>query len=290
VVGIIGWRRSTALILAAVTAAFGLLMLWGQVSWGMAGFSFVVPFYGITVAMMAWGHAWRLGSQLRFAEEEVRRLAAANERLALARDLHDVVGHSLSVLALRADLAAAHAEPLAPLAASEMRQVADLARDALHDIRRVVSNWRTTSFREEWRRSREILAAAGIVPEEAGLEQPLSPELDQVMAYWVREGVTNVLRHSNATRCRLTVEVNPQATVVTLEDNGPPRDPLPDCPPGNGLTGLRERLASLGGQLEAQQIGAGFRLRALLPSLPTIPVERPPEHRRTTSQEVCDYA
>jgi len=153
VIGIVGWRRATAAILVVVTAAFAVALVWNHVSLGESGLSFMLPFYVVTFGMLAYGHAWRLGVRLRLAEDEVRRLAAVNERLELARDLHDVVGHSLSILALRSDLAAQQADGLAPNAAQEMRQVAELARQALHEVRLVVSRWRGLSFRDEWLRA-----------------------------------------------------------------------------------------------------------------------------------------
>jgi two-component system sensor histidine kinase DesK len=269
VIGVVGWRRTTAVILAVVTAAFAVALAWNHVPLGESGFSFMLPFYVVTFGMLAYGHAWRLGVRLRLAEDEVRRLAAANERLELARDLHDVIGHSLSVLALRSELAAQQADGAAPDAAQEMRQIAELARQALHDIRLVVSRRREASFRAEWLRARATLAAAGITAEDAGLDRPLPPELDRVMAYWVREGVTNILRHSNATRCRLTCETQGNGMTITLEDNGLARAPAVTAQSGWGLSGLRERLAPFGGRVEVQRLDTGFCLRAVLPATPS---------------------
>lgn len=124
--------------------------------------SLLVPFAAVAVAMQAWAGFWRMGVRLRLAETQLRDLAVANERLTLARDLHDVVGHSLSALAVRADLAAREAAAAAPDSAAEMRRVGQLAREALTDVRRMVSQWRAVSLRGEWQQARAILEAAGL--------------------------------------------------------------------------------------------------------------------------------
>ncbi len=223
--------------------------------------SLLVPFVAAAVAMQAWSRFWRMGVRLRAAERQVADLAVANERLALARDLHDVVGHTLSALAVRADLAAREALETAPASAAEMGRVAQLARDALADVRRLVSSWRAVSLEGEWEQARGILEAAGLQVESRVEPLPLPPEVDRALAFFVREGVTNILRHSAATECCLTLAAVGDRLCVVLQDNGsaPPGQARAD---GSGLSGLRERLLQLGGHLSAESTPTGFCLAA----------------------------
>ena len=225
----------------------------------------LVPYLAVAVAMQAWVGFWRLGMRLRLAETQLRDLTVANERLALARDLHDVVGHSLSALAVRADLAARQAAAAAPASADEMRRVAQLAREALADVRHMVSQWRAVSLQGEWTQARAILEAAGLHVREEGTQVPLPPELDRGLGFFVREGVTNILRDSAATECRLTLAITADGLVAELCDNGtaPPSGEAGGA--GSGLSGLRERFLQLGGRLSNEATPQGFRLAAEVP-------------------------
>lgn len=225
-----------------------------------------IPFLGLVVVMRIYGDYWHLFHRLRQAEHAVRELAVANERLKLSRDLHDIVGHSLSVLALRSELAARQAEDTAPEAATEMLQVAQTAREALRDIREVVSRWRVVSFVEEWDNAERVLASAGIKARAGSAlgELELPPEVNRVFGFFVREGVTNILRHSRATECRLMVLLGPSTVSVRLEDNGL-QDMVLTEDAGSGIAGLRERFAELGGSVAAAQQTSGYVLEATLP-------------------------
>lgn len=227
--------------------------------------SLLVPFVAVAVAMQAWAGFWRMGVRLRLAETQLRDLAVANERLTLARDLHDVVGHSLSALAVRADLAARQASPAAPDSAAEMRRVGQLAREALADVRRMVSQWGAVSLLGEWQQSRAILEAAGLRVEEDGTQMALPPELDRGLGFFVREGVTNILRHSSATECRLTVGLIADHLWAELHDNGRASEPMARRGEGTGLSGLRERFLPLGGRVASEATPHGFRLTVEVP-------------------------
>lgn len=210
-------------------------------------------------------------TELRQAEEEIAALAVANERLRIARELHDVLGHTLSVMALRADVAAYEIARDPAAAESEMRRVAELAREALSDVRAVVAGVRATSLAEEWARAQEVLRAAGIAVSATGIGLPLSPSEERTLAYVVREAVTNVLKHARARNLRLEIARQPDGGIaLTVEDDG---RGAPLLQPGHGLVGMSERVAELDGELEVDAED-GFRLRVRLPALPT-EVSRP---------------
>lgn len=225
-------------------------------------FEVLLPFFGLLIALRGYGQLWQMGMRLRAAEGEVRELAVQNERLAMSRDLHDLIGHSLSVLALRADLAAQQAEARAPDAADEMRQVAELARQALHDTREVVSRWRSLTYAGEWDHARTVLEAAGLDTRGEAQHADLPPELDRAFGFLVREACTNVLRHSNASRVSLTQVTSAGKVRVTVADDGTRR---PSGPTGSGIQGLRERFAALGGSVWEVPGPDGFTLTAEVP-------------------------
>ncbi|MEU1848289.1 histidine kinase [Streptomyces sp. NPDC019990] len=206
---------------------------------------------------------------LREARATVAQLAANEERLRLARDLHDLLGHSLSLITLKSELAGrmlpAHPEQAA-------RQVADIeqvSRQALVDVREAVTGYRRPRLSAELAGARVALTAAGVtavLPADPGLDGV--PEASETALAWaLREAVTNVVRHSGAGRC--TVGLRHRRTLdgptleLTVEDNGPGG---PGGGHGNGLTGLTERLANAGGTLEAGPLKHGFRLVARVPS------------------------
>ncbi|MDA8205089.1 MAG: histidine kinase [Thermaerobacter sp.] len=225
-----------------------------------------IPFLGLVVAMRIYGDYWHLFHKLRRAEDAVRELAVVNERLKLSRDLHDIVGHSLSVMALRAELAARQAEAAAPAAADEMLHVVQTARDALRDVRAVISRWRVVSFVEEWGNAERVLASAGITALTVFTlgDLQLPPEVDRVFGFFVREGVTNILRHSRATECRLMVRKENLTLSIRLEDNGHQDTALAEDG-GSGIVGLRERFAELGGSVAAALQASGYVLESTLP-------------------------
>jgi two-component system sensor histidine kinase DesK len=136
-------------------------------------------------------------------------------------------------------------------------------------VRAVVSRWRSVSFREEWARASATLEAAGIATEATDLNRDLPPELDRVLGFWIREGVTNILRHSQASRCRLVLEDGGDRLRAVLADDGSPRG-SPN-PAGSGIRGLQERFAALGGEVHAYPTDRGFVLEAILPWSPEHP-------------------
>jgi two-component system, NarL family, sensor histidine kinase DesK len=188
---------------------------------------------------------WMLGLvwELDRSREVRANLAVAEERLRFARDLHDVVGRNLSVVALKADLAAQLARRGRTEAIDEMLEVRRIAHDSLDELRAVVSGYRTADLSMELAGARSLLASAGIDCRVIG-EAGVSGEPAGALGWAVREGVTNVLRHSEASSCTITLRGN----VLTMSNDGAT---LSAFRFGSGLTGLRERVSALGGSVTA---------------------------------------
>jgi two-component system, NarL family, sensor histidine kinase DesK len=208
--------------------------------------------------------------ELAHARAELAHAAVAAERERFARDLHDLLGHSLSVIAIKAELAGRLLPGSPERAAVEVGEVEGVARQALGEVRQAVSGYRQPTLAGELEGARVALSAAGI---DASIDREpvsLDPEVEAVLAWTVREGATNVIRHSGASRCSLTVRTEDgDAGVEVLDDGiGTARapDPAQDGVGGNGLTGLRERAASLRGRIEAGTApDGGYRLAVSVP-------------------------
>ncbi|MFK0218472.1 sensor histidine kinase [Streptomyces vinaceus] len=204
--------------------------------------------------------------ELDRARELQAQLAVAEERLRFGRDLHDVMGRNLAVIALKSELAVQLARRERPEAVDQMIEVQRIARESQREVRDVVRGYREADLTVELEGARGVLSAAGMdcrVEVQAGWE--LRPEVQSALGWVVREATTNVLRHGDARSCviRLTA---PDAGALTLvvENDGAPE--VPAGPPGSGLAGLRERLAALDGTLEAGPVDGGrFRLLARIP-------------------------
>ncbi|HEY3522690.1 MAG TPA: sensor histidine kinase [Candidatus Limnocylindrales bacterium] len=202
---------------------------------------------------------------------ELARLAVADERARIARDLHDTLGHSLSLIALKSELAGRLLPDDPERARAEIGDVEQVAREALASVRETVSGFRRPSLGAELDGARRSLAAADI---EIDIEAPgvdLPPAVDAVLAWTVREATTNVLRHSGASRVRIRVDRDADWVVAGIEDDGRAasdrRTASPEPGPvGSGLAGLAERVHALGGGLEAGSLPTGgFRLDVRLP-------------------------
>lgn len=211
---------------------------------------------------------WLLNTvyELDRARELQAQLAVAEERLRFGRDLHDVMGRNLAVIALKSELAVQLARRERPEAVDQMVEVQRIARESQKEVRDVVRGYREADLAVELEGARGVLHAAGMdcrVEFEQGRELPA--EAQSALGWVVREATTNVLRHGDARTCliRLTAEPSGALTLV-VENDGAPKAPA--GPPGSGLAGLRERLAVLDGTLEAGPVGGGrFRLRAEIP-------------------------
>ncbi len=204
-------------------------------------------------------------AELRSAREELARMAVGEERLRFARDLHDLLGHSLSLITLKSELAGRLLPDEPEKARAEVHDIEGVARQALGEVREAVAGYRSPTLDEELAGAAEMLGAAGIdcrIENEAGL---LPKEIDGVLAWAVREGTTNVIRHSRAENCRIVLAREDDRICAEITDDG--HGKTDEGPSGSGLSGLAERVAGFGdGKFEAGPLEeGGFRLRVDLP-------------------------
>ncbi len=215
--------------------------------------------------------------QLQGAREELAHQAVTEERLRMARDLHDLLGHTLSLITLKSELASRLLEKDPLTAAQEIREVERVARQALREVREAVAGYRQQTLRGELEAARQILEAAGITCTIEGDARMLSFEVDTVLGWVVREGVTNVIRHSRAQHCLIRISSTDQYTRVEVSNDGDLRENNVAGQPGSGLSGLAERVARQGGQMEAgphPMAGIpGFRLSVDIPSQSNVTTE-----------------
>ncbi|MFE9841288.1 sensor histidine kinase [Streptomyces goshikiensis] len=210
----------------------------------------------------------RTTMELREARATVAQLAANEERLRMARDLHDLLGHSLSLITLKSELAGRMLPGQPDAAAQQVADIERVSRQALVDVREAVSGYRRPTLPGELAGARTALTAAGVLADlPAEPVEGLPDEVESVLAWALREAVTNVVRHSGAQRCTVRVELlqtlaGKLVELSVADDGGGGGEPVP----GNGLTGLTERLEAVGGTLSAGP-GAkkGFRLLARVP-------------------------
>ncbi|MFL1378962.1 MULTISPECIES: sensor histidine kinase [unclassified Nocardiopsis] len=265
-------RRGIAVTLALLAAP------WPFALTAQDGFPFVVHLF-FWVGAILWAllmasssmatiWLWDITKQAVEGQHARARLAVTEERLRFARDMHDLLGHSLSALAVKAELAGRLIDRAPERAEKELREVHELAREALVQVRAAVSGYRELDLAEEVASVRGVLETAGTRVEVTGLEGLEVPgEVAGPAAWVVREGGTNVLRHSEAARCRIDFSLvggeGDRALVVEMSNDGAREG---DGGKGNGLNGLSERLSAAGGGLTAARTrGDGFLLRAVLP-------------------------
>ena len=200
-------------------------------------------------------------AELKLSHDEVRRLAALAERERIGRDLHDLLGHTLSLITLKSELAARlfDRDPLA--ARREIVDVERVARDALGQVRRAVAGIRAAGLSAELASAHLLLESGGVQLDYESTEETMPAEFETVLALTIREAVTNIQRHAQASYARVRVAIIDGEARVAIEDNG--RGGA--ITPGNGLTGMRERLRALGGDLViVSERGRGTKLEARL--------------------------
>lgn len=198
---------------------------------------------------------------LALAQDEIRALAATAERERISRDLHDLLGRTLTLVAIKAELAARLVLHDVDRAANEMREVAQASRDALGEVRAAVAGMHCGGLVREIEQAQAALAAAGIACRIAGDPATIEPGNSTVLAMALRESVTNVIRHSGASGCTVTVLENDAEDVILVEDSGDGTAIVE----GLGLAGLRARLSAAGGSLVVTSDSKCTRVRASLP-------------------------
>jgi two-component system sensor histidine kinase DesK len=210
-------------------------------------------------------------TELHATRRELARLAVIEERLRMARDLHDLLGHHLSLITLKSELAGRLLEAAPARAAAEIQEIERVARQTLREVREAVAGYRQPALHSELDGARQLLEAAGIAYTIEHTARALPPATDAVLAWAVREGVTNVIRHSRARRCSIRITDRDRLVHAEVINDGY-RDPEQESARrrnGSGLAGLAERVTAHGGHLEAGPLLAestqSFRLWVELP-------------------------
>ncbi|WP_438294121.1 histidine kinase [Streptomyces sp. HUAS TT7] len=207
--------------------------------------------------------------ELRDTRQELARTAVEKERLRFSRDLHDLLGHTLSVIVVKSEAARRIARRDLDAALGQVADIESVGRQALTEIREAVTGYREGSLATELDRARSALSAAEVEPLVRQSGPPLPAQAEALLGWVVREAVTNVVRHSAASRCEIVVEGTPERVTLTVTDNGKGAPAAPAPTPrigGTGLKGLTERLAAAGGSLTAGPVPRnGFRVTAELP-------------------------
>lgn len=260
-------RGALAAILATAVLAGLALVAAGRPAADAVEAAFEVSLVGFVV--LGFSQLQRTARQLEVSRAEVARLAAEGERARIARDMHDLLGHSLSVIALKTELARRMLERDPRRAAAELVDVEAVVRTSMRDVREAVAGYRQVDLDAELAGARMALSAAGL---EVTIEHPsdaLDPAVDALLGWIVREGVTNVVRHSDGARCAIRVEEGMGEVRLEILDDGHGRDPAESeraGQSGSGLAGIRERVEVAGGRMEAGPVAeGGFRLLAVVP-------------------------
>jgi two-component system sensor histidine kinase DesK len=215
----------------------------------------------------------RMGSairELQRARRELARLAVIEERERLSRDLHDLLGQTLSMITLKSELARHLVTEEPERCARELSEIERVSRQMLREVREAVAGYRQPTLSSELEGARQLLAAAGIDAQIESINEVLPPAFDAALAWVVREGVTNVILHSRARHCCIhLIKKNGAVMTEVLSDGGQREQMESTVRPGLGLAGLRERVSALGGRMEAGSLTlAGtehFRVHVELP-------------------------
>jgi two-component system sensor histidine kinase DesK len=258
--------RRAILVIAVITFVATV------VGWyvGLGWYDFVqavifIPAIVVITRTMMWSitTSWQLSD----ARKEIARLAVETERLRIARDLHDLLGHNLSLIALKSELAKRLLNVSPERAAVEIGDVETVARSTLQEVREAVSAFRQPTLKSELNAAHEMLAAAGILYRFEGddyIIDALPTTIEAVLSWTVREGVTNVIRHSHAHQCIIRMTRNPDQIAIEVIDDGIGQSSTDNL--GNGLRGLEERVERLGGRCKASPCEAGgFCLAVAIP-------------------------
>jgi two-component system, NarL family, sensor histidine kinase DesK len=251
--------RRAALALGALLAAIGIDAYFFHAHSGFWVTAFVVSL-GVAGSNIHFAEKVRADVKLRMAQEEVEHLAKVAERERIARDLHDVLGHTLSLIIVKSTLAGKLVDKYPQKAKSEIADIEKVSREAMAEIRGTLRGYSTYKLTEEFDRARAALDSAGVALQADMAEISLSPAQESVLAMITREAVTNVVRHAHARQCRLRLAASNRDCILEIQDDGQGGLEAE----GNGLRGMRERIEALGGKLERDS-SRGTKLRFKFP-------------------------
>ncbi len=283
-----GHLRPRRLALVSMGAIFALVALSAWLSpvpfpYVLAAFTPALIFVPIAgLSSMHDCERQRANAKLAMAQDEIERLAAVAERERIARDLHDLLGHTLSTITLKAELASRLSERDPSRAAAEMRDVERVSRDALAQVRQAVRGYRAQGIQGELANAKLSLSAAGIAFDYYAEPQQLDGERESVLALALREAVTNVVRHAQARHCTVRLEREGSFATLSVQDDGIGGADAH----GNGLSSMAARLQTVGGTLRVRDDrGTGLivsvplagpaQTRDTPPTLPGVPSAEP---------------
>jgi two-component system sensor histidine kinase DesK len=258
--GFIRPERVAWIIALVTTVVFSLFSWFTQQS--LWDYSFPI-FIGIITSIGTISTAGRIekNAQLERSRALDQQLAAVAERERIAQDLHDLLGQTLTMVALKSEVAVKLFEKKPEQAKQELEEIQDAARSALKDVREAVAGMNKTTLGAEIKRAQQILTSAGVTLTIEGIIPTLAAEADQVLGLAVRETMTNIVRHSKAKSANLLIKQTGEAIFLTVEDNGVAES----ISEGSGLCGLRKRIEGLGGQTELR-LTPGLRVSIQLPN------------------------
>ncbi|HXR17462.1 MAG TPA: sensor histidine kinase [Terriglobales bacterium] len=251
----LGVIKLLAVILAVVGLDWWAMHLSGWFLFYGGGLSVVVGGTNIYFAQRT-----RMYHKLKAAHAQIEHLAQVAERERIARDLHDVLGHTLSVIILKSELAGKLVDHDPERAKAEMADVEQTSRAALSDVRSTIRGYRAHSLEAELKQAKATLETAGVNVKSESAEVRLTPAQESVVALVVREAVTNVVRHAHARNCHLRLMPVNGNCRIEIQDDGRGGGHIE----GNGLRGMRERIEALGGTLEREN-SVGTRLNIEFP-------------------------
>jgi two-component system, NarL family, sensor histidine kinase DesK len=218
---------------------------------------------GVGLSNIHFSEKNRADYKLRMAQGEIEHLAKVAERERIARDLHDVLGHTLSVIIVKSTLAGKLLEMYPEKAKSEIADIEKVSREAMAEIRNTLRGYSTYKLSEEIQRAESALSSAGVTLQSETAEINMTPAQESVVALIMREAITNVVRHSQARVCKLRLAANNGDCVLEIKDDGRGGSLLE----GNGLRGMRERVEALGGTI-TRDMSAGTKLTFEFPLAP----------------------
>ena len=260
IVGSLGNAKRSVTVLAIMVAAVALqswLLGFGVGHWAPT-IVLAVVFGGFCIN---WTETDRTNAKLRLNQEEIERLAKIAERERIARDLHDLLGHTLSLNVLKARLANKLINRDNEKAIQEVAEIEQISRDALQEVREAVQGYRSVGIAGELENTRLALEAADIAGDFSIAEITLEPAQDNIFAMTLRESVTNVIRHSGAKRCRVQLSQSDSVIRLEIDDDGRGGRFVE----GSGMSGMRERLLAGGGALHIDSSN-GMKVAASLPA------------------------
>jgi len=255
---------------SALKLLVGVLVV-ATLEWWLLHLSGWFLFYGGGLAMVVgcsniyFAQRERARNRLEKAHEEIEHLAKVAERERIARDLHDVLGHTLSVIILKSELARKLIDHDPERAKAEIGDVEQTSREALADVRNTIRGYRGHSLEAELKQAKATLETAGVAVKCESEEVRLTPAQESVVALVVREAVTNVVRHAQARNCHLRLTPVNGNCRIEIQDDGRGGGAVE----GNGLRGMRERIEALGGRLEREN-SVGTRLSIEFPLTPKV--------------------